>query len=166
MGKHVLQQGHVSPRVPLANNKSKAMTTTITAIPLHFPFFFASNLAALYHTRRHHHEQWEKSMEMGKMERGEESQLFFGEEWQGSTKTCPSFPSLLLFSSSPSPFSFLDLLMTKGSAGREDGLGFRKGRGYCSTVSLQCGVTVVWAARLATWKIYNFLIRTPNASCK
>ena len=135
---------------PLQTTRAKGMMMTTTTIPLCFPFFFAFNLTAIHHMRWHHHEQREKSMEMGKTERGEKSQPFFGEERRGSTKTCPSFPSLLLFSSSPSPFSFLDLLMTKGSAGREDGLGFRKGRGYCSTVSLQCGVTVVWAARLAT----------------
>ena len=119
---------------------------TTTTIPLYFPFFFAFNLATLHHMRRHHHEQWEKSMEMGKTERGEKSQPFFGEERRGSTKTCPSFPSLLLFSSSPSPFSFLDLLTTKGGAGRGDGLVFRKGRWYCSA-----GGYCSMAPRLATF---------------
>jgi len=56
------------------------MTTTTTAIPLRFPFFLASNLAALHHTRRHDHEQRGKAMEMGKTERGEESQPAFREE--------------------------------------------------------------------------------------
>jgi len=46
---------------------------TITAVPLCFPFFLASNLAALHHTRGHHHEQQRKAMEMGKTERGKES---------------------------------------------------------------------------------------------
>ena len=56
------------------------MTTIIMAIPLHFPFFLASNLAALHHTRRATMNSEKKTMEMGKTERGEESQLVFGEE--------------------------------------------------------------------------------------
>jgi len=56
------------------------MATTITAIPLRFTFFLASNLAALHHTRWKHHEQRGKAMEMGKTERGEESQPAFREE--------------------------------------------------------------------------------------
>jgi len=56
------------------------MTTTTMAIPLRFPFFLESNLVALHHTRRQHHEQRGKAMEMGKTERGQESQQVFGEE--------------------------------------------------------------------------------------
>ena len=56
------------------------MTATTTVIPLRFPFFLASNLAALRHTRRHHHEQREKAMEMEKTERGDEPQPVFGDE--------------------------------------------------------------------------------------
>jgi len=50
-------------------------------IQLRFPFFLASNLGALHHTRRHHHELREKVMEMEKMERGDEPQPVFGDEW-------------------------------------------------------------------------------------
>ena len=65
---------------PLQTTRAKATTMRITAVPLRFPFFLASNLPALHHTRRHHHEQREKAMEMGKTEREEEPQPVFGEE--------------------------------------------------------------------------------------
>ena len=48
--------------------------------PFTLSFFLASNLAALHHTRRHDHKKQGKAMEMGKTERGEESQQVFGEE--------------------------------------------------------------------------------------
>ena len=48
--------------------------------PFTLSFFLASNLAALHHTRWHDHEQRGKAMEMGKTERGEESQPAFREE--------------------------------------------------------------------------------------
>ena len=60
----------------MQTTKAKAMTTTTTAIPLRFPFFLASNLGALHHTRRHHHEQGEKAMEMEKTERGDDPNRF------------------------------------------------------------------------------------------
>ena len=110
---------------PLQTTRAKGMTTTTTAIPLRFLFFLASNLAALHHTRRHHHEQQGKAIEMGKMERGEESQPVFGEERRGSTKTCPSFPSLPLHL----PSLFFHAREWRRKGGRADGLGFGKGRG-------------------------------------
>ena len=64
---------------PLKISKAMAMTMTNMAIPLRFPLFLASNLAALHHTRCHHHEQREKTIEMGKMERGKKSQPVFVE---------------------------------------------------------------------------------------
>ena len=64
-----------------------------SAIPLHFPFFLASNLAALHHTRR------------------------------GRTKTCPSFPSLLfsslLFSSLPLPLPSLFSIWSRQRTAQE-----------------------------------------------
>ena len=113
------------------------MTATTMAIPLCFPFFLASNIGALHHTRRHYHEQREKAIEMGKTEREEEPQPVFWEEQWGSTMTCPSFPSLL-FSSSPSPLSFLDLVTAKGGAGRGDGLGFTNGMYSMRYTQPQC----------------------------
>ena len=83
---------------PLANNKVEGDDDDNYGDSTPFSFFLASNLAALHHTRRHHHEQRGKDMEMGKTERGEEFQPVFGEERRGSTKTCPSFPSLLFLS--------------------------------------------------------------------
>jgi len=92
---------------PLANNKVEGDDDDNYGDSTPFSFL-ASNHAALHHTRRHHHEQRGKAMEMGKTERGEEFQPVFGEERRGSTKTCPSFPSLL-FSSSPSTLSVLSI---------------------------------------------------------
>ena len=83
---------------PLANNKVEGDDDGNYGDSTPFSFFLASNHAALHHTRRHHHEQRGKAMEMGKTERGEEFQPVFGEERRGSTKTCPSFPSLLFLS--------------------------------------------------------------------
>jgi len=65
---------------PFANNKGEGDDDDNYGDSASFPFFLASNLAALHHTRRHNHEQREKAMEMGKKERGEESQPVFGEE--------------------------------------------------------------------------------------
>ena len=81
---------------PLANNKVEGDDDDNYGDSTPFSFFLASNHAALHHTRRHHHEQRGKAMNMGKTERGEEFQPVFGEERRGSTKTCPSFPSLPL----------------------------------------------------------------------
>jgi len=124
---------------PLANNKVEGDDDDNYGDSTPFSFL-ASNHAALHHTRRHHHEQRGKSMEMGKTERGEEFQPVFGEERRGSTKTCPSFPSLLysslLFSSSP--LSFLDLVTAKGGAGRGDGLGFTNGMYSMRYTQPQC----------------------------
>ena len=50
---------------------------------------------------------------------------------------CPSFPSLL-FSSSPSPLSFLDLVTAKGGVGRGDGLGFTNGMYSMRSMQPQC----------------------------
>ena len=109
-------------------------TTSPMAIPLRFPFFIALNLAALHHTRRHHHKQRGKTMEMEKTKREKESQPVFGEEPRGSTMMCPNFPSLLFLSLSLSPLcSWVHGKRVGGGAGRGEGSRFRKGVGYCST---------------------------------
>ena len=87
--------------------KGTAMVMATTANPHRSLLFHASNLAALHHTRCHHHEQREKTIEMGKMERGKKSQPVFEEERRRWTAACPNLPSLL-FSSSPSSLSSLD----------------------------------------------------------
>ena len=46
--------------------KGMAMVMTTTANPLCSLLFLASNLAALHHTRRHHHEQRGEAMEIEK----------------------------------------------------------------------------------------------------
>jgi hypothetical protein len=63
---------------PLNNNQCKSKATTSTAIMLHFPFFLASNLVTLQHTRLHHHEQQGKPIEMGKNQKRKGIQTGFG----------------------------------------------------------------------------------------
>ena len=49
--------------------------------PFTLSFFLASNLAALHQTRRHHHEQRERAMEMGKWKEERNPTNF----WSGTT---------------------------------------------------------------------------------
>jgi len=111
------------------------------AIPLHFPFFIALNLAALHHTRRHHHKQRGKTMEMEKTKREKESQPVFGEEPRGSTMMCPNFHSLLFLSLSPL-CSWVHGKRVGGGAGRGEEIRVRKGcRVHTGTVALACSPT-------------------------
>ena len=76
----------------------------------------------LQHTWGNHHEQRGEAMEMGKTERGEESQLVFGEDRRRRALVA------LLFSSLPLPLlSFVST--AKGVAAQVGGDGFRVGRG-------------------------------------
>ena len=119
----------------------------------------------LQHTWGNHHEHRGKDPNWRKTRRGKEPRSVFGEERRGSTKTCPSFPSLLysslLFSSSP--LSFLDLVTANVDGARMGG-SFRVWRGEgAGTVVCYCRA----GPSPSTLKnIYNFLIRTPNATCK
>ena len=60
-----------------------------TVIALCSPLFLASNLAALHHTRRHHHEQRGEAMEMGKNEKRKENPTGF---WRGTAMTDRGVP--------------------------------------------------------------------------
>ena len=83
--------------------KGTAMVMATTANPLRSLLFLASNLAALYHTRRHHHEQRGEAMEIGKNGKRRGNPTGF---WRGMMTTDGGVPqspfsSLLFLSLSP-----------------------------------------------------------------
>jgi hypothetical protein len=74
---------------PLRTTRAKAKATTPTTIMLHFPFFLASNLATLHHTRLHHHEQRGKPIEMGENRKRKGTQTSL---WRGTTRIDDDVP--------------------------------------------------------------------------
>ena len=60
----------------MQTTRAKTMTTTIMAIPLRFPYFLASNLAALHHTRRATMNSEQKPWRWGKRKEERNSNRF------------------------------------------------------------------------------------------